>query len=225
MQEAGMAEITGSWTSLFDGKSLQGWSVQCVDADRNKTFWSVKHGAIVCDSMNASGHDYVWLVSDKEYADFELQLKVLSYDDSPGNSGIQIRSRFDETTGWLDGPQVDLHPPTAWRSGLIYDETRGHQRWIYPSLENWRIEPTQGPKQWKWNRNDWNDVGIRCEGTKIITTINGLVIANYEGAGVLDDEAHRMRKVGLNGFIALQLHKNDRLRIAFKDILIRPIDK
>jgi hypothetical protein len=217
-----LGEITGSWVSLFDGKSLSGWSVRCVEADRGKTFWSVQDGTIVCDSMDATGHDYVWLVSDKEYADFELQLKVRSHGDSPGNSGVQIRSRFDETTSWLDGPQVDLHPPDGWRCGLIYDETRGHQRWIFPSLENWRINPGQGPKQWKWNRDGWNDVVIRCQGTRILTTINGLVIADYDGAGVLDDEFHRMRRVGLNGFIALQLHKNDRLRIAYKDILIRP---
>jgi len=220
-----LAEITGGWASLFDGKSLAGWSVRCVEADRGKTFWSVEDGAIVCDSMNTDGHDYVWLVSDKEYADFELQLKVLSYDNSPGNSGIQIRSRFDEEAGWLDGPQVDLHPPGAWRCGLIYDETRGHQRWIFPSLQDSRIEPGQGPKQWKWNRDGWNDMVIRCQGTRILTTINGLVIADYEGAGVLDDEAHRMHGVGLKGFIALQLHKNDRLRIAFKDILIRPVPR
>jgi len=157
-----LAEITGGWTSLFDGKSLAGWSVRCVDADRAKTFWSVENGAIVCDSMAATDHDYVWLVSDKEYDNFELQLQVRSHAGSPGNSGIQIRSRFDEAAGWLDGPQVDLHPPDGWRSGLIYDETRGHKRWIFPSLKDSRIEPGQGPKQWKWNRDGWNDVVRRC---------------------------------------------------------------
>jgi hypothetical protein len=217
-----LAEITGGWTSLFDGKSLAGWNVRCVEADRDKSFWSVEDGSMVCDSLAATGHDYVWLVSDKEYQDFELQLKVRSHAASPGNSGIQIRSRFDEAAGWLDGPQVDLHPPGGWRSGLIYDETRGHKRWIFPSLKDSRIEPGQGPQQWKWNRDGWNDVVIRCHGTKILTTINGLVIADYDGAGVLDDEAHRKHGVGMKGFIALQLHKNDRLRIAFKDILIRP---
>ena len=217
-----LAEITGGWTSLFDGKSLAGWSVRCVEADRDKTFWSVENGAIVCDSMAATGHDYVWLVSDKEYDNFELRLKVRSHAGSPGNSGIQIRSRFDEAAGWLDGPQVDLHPPDGWRSGLIYDETRGHRRWIFPSLKDSRIEAGQGPKQWTWNRDGWNDVVIRCQGTRISTTINGLAIADYDGAGVLDDEFHRLHGVGMKGFIALQLHKNDRLRIAFKDILIRP---
>jgi hypothetical protein len=218
-----LAEITGGWISLFDGKTLSGWHVKTVEADRGKDFWAVRDGAIVCDSMNSTDHDYVWLLTDREYDDFELSMKILSYADSPGNSGIQFRSRYDGEAKWLDGPQVDIHPPGGWRSGLIYDETRGHQRWIFPSLENWRIEPAQGPQDWSWHRDGWNHVSIRCEGTRIITKINGRVIADYDGAGVLDDAAHRRQKVGMQGFIALQLHKHDRLRIAFQEIFIRPL--
>jgi hypothetical protein len=218
-----VAEITGGWTRLFDGQTLSGWHIKCLEADRSKTFWTVADGAILCDSMDSTEHDYVWLLTDGEYDDFELRLKVRSYADSPGNSGVQIRSRYADHAQWLDGPQVDLHPPAGWRSGLIYDETRGHQRWISPSLENWRIEPAQGPQQWSWNRDGWNDVYIRCQGTKILTRINGEVIADFEGAGVLDDDAHKELNVGMTGHIALQLHKHDRLRIAFKDILIRPL--
>jgi hypothetical protein len=218
-----LAEITGGWISLFDGKTLSGWHVKSVEADRGKKFWAVKDGAIVCDSMNSTDHDYVWLLTDREYDDFELSMKIRSYADSPGNSGIQVRSRYDEEAKWLDGPQVDIHPPGGWRSGLIYDETRGHQCWIFPSLENWRIEPEQGPQDWSWHRDGWNDVSIRCEGTRIITRINGRVIADYDGAGVLDDAAHGKQEVGMQGFIALQLHKHDRLRIAFQEIFIRPL--
>jgi hypothetical protein len=218
-----VAEITGGRISLFDGNSLSGWHVKSVAADRDKQFWTVKDGAIDCDSMSSTDHDYVWLLTDREYDNFELNMKIRSHADSPGNSGIQVRSRYDDEANWLDGPQVDIHPPAGWRSGLIYDETRGHQRWIFPSLENWRIEPAQGPQEWKWNRDGWNDVYIRCDGTRIVTKINGLLIADYDGAGVLDDEAHRKHNVGMQGFIALQLHKHDRLRIAFKDIYIRSL--
>ncbi|TVS09818.1 MAG: DUF1080 domain-containing protein [Planctomycetaceae bacterium] len=211
------------WTSLFDGKTLNGWHVQCVPADRDQTFWTVQDGAIVCDSMDSTDHDYVWLLTDQEYDDFELRMKVRSYADSPGNSGIQVRSRYDDQAQWLDGPQVDIHPPGGWRSGLIYDETRGHKRWIFPSLESWNIKPAQGPQQWKWNRDGWNDVYIRCQGTRILTKINGLTIADYDGAGVLDDQWHEKYDVGMKGHIALQLHRSDRLRIAFKDIYLRPL--
>jgi hypothetical protein len=174
--------------------------------------------------MDSSDHDYVWLVTDREYDDFELRMKVRSFADSPGNSGVQVRSRYDEQAQWLDGPQVDLHPPAGWRAGLIYDETRGHQRWIFPSLESSRIAPEQGPEQWKWNRDGWNDVFIRCQGTRILTKINELTISDYDGSGVLDDQLHKKHNVGMKGFIALQLHKRDRLHIAFKDIQIRALN-
>ncbi len=212
------------WTKLFDGKTLNGWHVQCVPADRDKTFWNVQDGAIVCDSMDSTDHDYVWLLTDQEYDDFELRMKVRSYADSPGNSGIQVRSRYDDQAQWLDGPQVDIHPPGGWRSGLIYDETRGHKRWIFPSLESWAIKPAQGPTQWKWNRDGWNDVYIRCQGTRILTKINGLTIADYDGDGVLDDQWHEKYNVGMKGHIALQLHRSDRLLIAFKDIYLRSLN-
>jgi len=216
-----LAEITGNWISLSDAQTLHGWHIKCIEADRGKTFWTVEDGAIVCDSLDSSDHDYVWLLTDREYDDFELRMRVRSSASSPGNSGIQVRSRYDDQARWLDGPQIDIHPPAGWRCGLIYDETRGHQRWIFPSRENWGIEPAQGPAQWKWMHDGWNDIYIRCQGTRILTRINGLVIADYDGAGVLDDELHRERGVGLQGHIALQLHKRDRLRIAFQEVQLR----
>jgi hypothetical protein len=123
-----VVEAVPGAVSLFNGKDLSGWHVQCRPADRARSFWKVEDGAIVCDSMGRNDHDYVWLMSDEEFADFELRLQFQAYRDSPGNSGVQFRSRFDPSVdgGWLDGPQVDIHPPAdmSWRTGLIYDETR-----------------------------------------------------------------------------------------------------
>ncbi len=211
------------WTPLFDGHSLDGWHMAARAADRGKAFWKVEDGALLCDSLGRPDHDYVWLVRDGEYGDFELKLKVRSFPNSPGNSGVQVRSRYDGAAEWMDGPQVDINPPAAWRTGLIYDETRGAQRWIFPSLPNWNIDVSRATPGWKWDENGWNAIEIRCRGTRIETTVNGVRIADYDGRGLLDDAAHRQRNVGLRGHIALQLHMKDELRIAFKDILIRPL--
>jgi hypothetical protein len=217
----------GDWQSLFDGKTLAGWHVAARPADRGKGFWLVRDGALTCDSMGDKDHDYVWLVSDAEYTDFELALEVRGFKESPGNSGIQFRSRYDETLGWLHGPQVDVHPAAPWRTGLIYDETQEARRWIFPSLEDWRIEPSQGPERWVWHagteRDGWNEVRLVCRGAHVETVVNGVVIADYDGKGVLDDEAHRRRQVGLSGHLALQLHASDELRIQYRNIRIRPL--
>jgi hypothetical protein len=221
-----------NWVPLFNGKDLTGWTVKCQVRDRGNTFWTVKNGTIECNSMGHRKHDYVWLMTDKEYEDFELKLKFQAFRTSPGNSGVQIRSRYDTRPGaprgaWLDGPQVDIHPPAGWRTGLIYDETREERRWIHPSLKNWAIKKEQGPKQWLHRFSDegdgWNEMTILCQGTRIKTTVNGFTISDYDGRGVLDNEAHRRRNVGLKGHIALQLHAKDQLRIRFKDLLIREL--
>jgi Domain of Unknown Function (DUF1080) len=212
------------WISLFDGRTLDGWHIAAKPADRDRGFWKVADGAITCDSRGRTDHDYVWLISDREYGDFELRVKVRGFRDSTGNSGVQVRSRYDEEEGWLHGPQIDVHPPAPWRTGLIYDETRGVQRWIFPSLKNWEIDDSHAPKGSKWNADDWNELQIVCRGTRITTRLNGVLAADLDGNGILDDEAHRKHNVGLKGCIALQLHSKDDLYIQYKDLRLRPIE-
>lgn len=222
------ASETEGWIALFDGSSLNGWHVAAKPGDAGKNFWVVREGAITCDSLGRPDHDYVWLINEREFADFQLRLKVRGFRMSPGNSGVQVRSRYDGQAGWLDGPQIDVHPPAPWRTGLIYDETRGTQRWIYPSLRDWQIDDSYAPRGWTWKYSDegdgWNDLLILCEGTNLTTRLNGVPAANLKGSGILDDMAHRQHNVGLKGMIALQLHMKDELLIQFKDIFIRPAD-
>jgi hypothetical protein len=214
----------GGWRALFDGKTLAGWHVAARPEDIGRNFWTVRDGAITCDSRGRKDHDYVWLLSDGEYGDLELKLKVRRFAQSTGNSGVQVRSRYDPAAFRLDGPQVDIHPPAPWRTGLIYDETRGAQRWIYPSLPDWNIEPRQGPAKWTWKDDGWNDIEIVCRGTTIRTTVNGILIADLNGSGILDDGNHRARNVGLRGHIGLQLHSRDELLIQYKDLFVRALD-
>ena len=216
------------WKSLFNGETLEGWSVRCVEADRDKEFFSVDMGTLLANSMGTTEHDYIWLQSEKEYADFELRLKFQPCRESPGNAGVQIRSRYDEEEAWLNGPQVDIHPPGPWRTGLIYDETRGHQRWIYPGLENWAIDsatyaPPKVVQYYADKGPGWNDLTIICKGTHIQTIVNNILVSDYEGSGVLDDKAHQKYNVGMSGYILLQIHKHDQTKIRFKDIEIREL--
>ena len=214
------------WRSLFNGKDLAGWTVKCKTADRDRVFWKVEDGCIVADSMDAGKHDYVWLVSDQEYSDFVLRLKFRAFRDNPGNSGVQLRSRYDDAAGWLDGPQMDIHPPGPWRTGMIWDETRGVQRWLFPAVPKgqWVNESMALPglKFRFSNEGDgWNDLEISARGTKVKARLNGVVITDYDGTGVLDDATHQARNVGLRGHIALQIHTGDKLRIQFKDIRLQ----
>jgi hypothetical protein len=215
------------WIALFDGRTLAGWSVAARPEDRGKAFWKVQDGAITCDSRGRKDHHYVWLIHEKEFGDFELKAQVRGFRESSGNTGIQVRSRYDWDAFWLDGPQIDVHPPAPWRTGLIYDETRGTRRWIFPSLPDAKIDAGHAPKGWKWKYagegDGWNDIHIVCDGTRIRTFVNGVPAADFDGAGILDDEGHRARNAGLKGHIALQLHNGDELYAQFRNILVKPL--
>jgi hypothetical protein len=217
---------TSQWRPLFNGKDLTGWTVKGKPDDRGKAFWRVDQGTILADSMDHKGHDYVWLVTEGEYSDFVLQLSFQAYRESPGNSGIQIRSRYDDQAGWLDGPQIDINPPGPWRTGMIWDETRGSGRWLYPHVPQGQwVDVSMANPDLVFHYADespgWNRLEIKAVGTEIIAILNGVLVAHYNGSGVLDDQTHEKHNVGLRGHLALQIHRGDQLRIRFKDLAIR----
>ncbi|WP_163173900.1 DUF1080 domain-containing protein [Bacteroides sp. 51] len=222
------------WEQLFNGKDLSGWHIDCQPQDKNKVFWTIDEGTILCDSRGREGHHHIWLVTDREFTDFELGLKFQAYSDSPGNSGLQFRSRYDTTIengGWMNGPQVDINPPKPkpWRTGFIYDETNEVRRWIYPSLSNWDMKDEYEPEKYimKYSADDdgWNELTLICNGMHIKTILNGIVQTDWDATGILDDEIHQKHNVGQSGHIALQLHHGDDLLIRYKDIKIREIKK
>lgn len=223
------SDATG-FVSLFDGRSLAGWTIKAVAEDRPRAvgFWKVEDGAIVADSIGQKGHDYVWLLTDKDYGDFVLRLKFQVARDVKGNTGVQIRSRYDEATGWLDGPQIDINPPGPWRTGMIWDETRGSQRWLYPNVPRGQwVAASMAVANHRFIFADqpggWNDLEIRAQGVRVRVDLNSVTVTDYDGAGVLDDEVHRARGVGLRGRIALQIHRGDAVRIRFKDLRIKEL--
>ena len=218
------------WEQLFNGKDLTGWNVVCKPQDRGKVFWSVDNGTILCNSTGMTGHNHIWLVSDREYKNFELCLKFQAYSDSRGNSGLQFRSRYDYTfeEGWMHGPQVDINPPKpSWRTGLVYDETFEERRWIYPSLHNWDMPKEYEPQEhiFKYSKDGdgWNDLILICNGMHVKTIVNGIVRTDWDATGVLDNEAHVKHNITTSGYIALQLHHGDDLLIRFKDIRIKEL--
>jgi hypothetical protein len=85
------------WTSLFDGRTLTGWS-----GDRN---WRVEDGAIVVESTCEKPTGTIYLVwQGGEAADFELKLEMKGTGNI--NGGVQYR-------GWIVPPA----PPRAGGPG------------------------------------------------------------------------------------------------------------
>lgn len=216
------------WSTLFNGKNLDGWTVKCKPEDESKNYWTVKDGYIEVNSLGDKDHNYIWLMADKEYKNFSLKLKFAAYKNSTGNSGVQIRSRYDEEEGWLDGPQVDIHPKGPWRSGMIFDETRGMLRWIYPDIPKGKwVDESMREKVPDFYYSDdelqWNEMEITVDGWRVVTYLNGTQITDFNSKDLLTTEHHKKYKVGKKGFICLQLHNKDELRMLYKDIMIKEL--
>jgi len=206
---------TQNWQSLFDGQTLNGWTVKAQQADKDKTFFWVEDGVIVAEATDKD-HDYVWLYSDKQYTDFHLKLKFQGERGDHANSGVQVRSRYDHNDegGWLNGPQIDVG--FTDRNGSMWDETRNNQRWL---LEQY----TQAPFFYSDEGTGWNELDVIVRGNLITVIQNGQEIGRYDGTGVLNDDNHQDLAVGTIGHIALQIHKEDIMKIKFKDIQIKDL--
>ncbi|SNZ00057.1 protein of unknown function [Flagellimonas pacifica] len=178
------------WISIFDGESLDGWTVKGGNAE-----YSVSDGSIVGKTKHNTPNTF--LTSNKMYGDFILDLEYLV--DSTMNSGIQIRSNSipGYHNGRVHGYQVEIDPSDrAWSAG-IYDE--GRRGWLNPLSKN---EAAQNA----FKQNDWNHYRIEAIGDTIKTWINGV-----PAAYLIDDAT-------ASGFIGLQVHSINKKRKAGTEI-------
>lgn len=181
------------WHSLFDGKTLKGWQQVAGSAK-----YTVEEGAIVGTTVPGSPNTF--LITEKTYGDFILELEV-KIEDSSSNSGIQFRSHYDAAgnkgKGKVYGYQYELDPSARrWTAG-IYDE--GRRDWLYPLSLN----PSA---QVRLEVGVYNRVRVQCMGETIKTWIND------KPAACLIDRAD------VSGFIALQVHSIGKASMAGKRI-------
>ena len=213
------------WVSLFNGKNLDNWQVMSNPKDSVNNVWRVNEDYIQ-GIINKGDHDYVWLMSEKEYKDFSLKFKFAISDTVQGNTGVQFHSRYDADSSWLDGPQIDIEPRATFRIGMIWDETRGNRRWLYPDLPkgewvNKDMRDFEMPMRHEEDEEMWNDMLIDVSGYLVKAWLNGTEVTNYNGEGVLNDSIHSKHNVGSKGYIAFQVHQNNAMNIKLKDIFIK----
>ncbi len=210
------------WISLFDGRSLQGWT----QAEHGKAKYEVVDGAIQGTTVEGSPNSFLMTV--EEYGDFELQFEVKVHPEL--NSGCQIRSRgktvrdvAEETErqgkapqgtngrGRFHGPQIEIESTKGF-SGFVYGEATG-RGWLSP-------EPPDPTASHKLVRvGDWNHFRIVAVGNRIQTFINGKPVAD-----LTHDEIYRSHP---RGHIGLQVHGikagTGPFNVAWKNLRLKPL--
>ena len=177
--------------SLFDGKTLTGWNCPVPK-------FRVEDGAIVTSGKTRQGANH-YLLTDKEYGDFELTLKVKM---QGGNSGIYFRSHREPGTVDAHGYQFDVGDG-LW--GMLYDE-RGTR---IVGISQHSMPPD-------FDSKGWVECRIRCVGSRIQYWLNGHKTLDYVEE---DSQIPRAGNVGLQ-FHSWSAHP---FKVWFKDIRIKKL--
>jgi hypothetical protein len=185
---------------LFNGKDLSGWKVVNGKAE----VWGVDKGLLVVDGRGGG-----WLMTEKEYADFELRLEYKLPE--KGNSGVALRAPLNGKPSavameiqilddaWHKANLKGLKPTQL--TGSIYDV-------VPPSAEVTR--PV----------GQWNQLHITAKGRRITVKLNGTTIVDAN----LDNYKDRLDKhpglLRTTGHLGLQSHDG---RVEFRSLYVKSL--
>jgi Domain of Unknown Function (DUF1080) len=194
------------WTTIFNGKDLVGWT-----SIGKREVWSAKNGVLYV----AGGGDGGWLMTDKEYKNFEIKLDYKL--NKLADSGITLRSplprdmrkgqRWDPAEAGMEIQLLDdasLPDIAKWQNtGAVYG--------VVPVA---KVNPRP--------LGEWNSIHITLKGRTIKVVHNGETLIDAD----LNDfvKEHGTRHPGLlreGGHLGLQSSAN---RMEFKNIFVRTLD-
>lgn len=249
--------------SLFNGHNLDGWvavprvygtvypggpQLEEIDTKMPRNYnekaaarpaeWTVEDGAIVgrqgADSPGWGGY----LVSERTFGSFDLELEMNP--DWPADTGVLVRRLWDSWEGLqilVDHRQsgsiggffgngiASIHAvpfnvavkldESGNPIGLVEDDPATSQEPITDAKRALLLNSGTAEEflaAWKWR--GWNTLRIRCEGTPphVTTWVNGLLVAEIDMAAVEwpDYDADEVWKLlGERGHIAFEVHDND----------------
>src|SRR5690348_12922842 len=153
-----MAQDAG-WTTLFDGKSLDGWS------QVGHSNWHVADGNLIADKMEGTEAGY--LVSNKSYKNFIVRVEFWPSDDA--NSGIYFRC--------LDPKKITDR--TCYEAN-IFDQRKDPSYGTGAITRYVEVDPM--PKA----GGKWNTYEITVNGRDITVVLNGQTTAKLRN-GMFDE--------------------------------------
>lgn len=168
--------------------------------DGDTTLWKVADNCIVGDSPGIKHNQF--LCTKEDYGDFELKLEF-RMKDGVGNSGVQFRTKKIPDSTEVSGYQADLGDG-YW--GCLYDESRRNKTLV------------KAPAAFEagLKKGEWNEYTIRAEGDHVVLKINGTTTVDYR-----EPDANIAR----SGVIALQVHSGGPMKIEFRKIRIKSLQK
>jgi hypothetical protein len=223
------AGTDGDFKPLFNGKDLTGW-------DGDPRFWRAQDGVIIGETTKETpaphntfliykGDGFPAAASDKplpgkKFADFELHAKFKLRNH---NSGIQYRSK-ELPDHVMSGYQADIAEgkPSPY-TGMLYEEKargivakRGQKVTIdeqgKKTVEQFGDDKEMGNAI---DMSQWHDYTIIAKGNHLTQMIDGKTTME-----LIDNEPG---KSASTGYIGLQIHAGQPMKVEFKDIGIKEL--
>lgn len=187
------------FTSLFDGKTLNGWT----PLDKKETGYFVKDGALICPAEGGGN-----LFTDKEYSDFVLRL---DFKLTPGaNNGIGFRAPATPGQIAYIGNEIQvLDDSSPEYAHLKVGQNCGSLYRIFPAKRGAVKAP-----------GEWNHYEITADGRHIKVVMNGKKVVEGNINAVRDPEIlHRHPgMLQTKGHLALLGHGS---QVEFRNIRIK----
>lgn len=222
---AGASAKPAVFVSLFDGKTLTGWSGL-------SDHWKMQDGAIT--GYTEKGNPLkqntflVWTNGTVDNFELHFRYKIIPLSDAGfGNSGVQYRSKLiDPATFVVGGYQADFEVGTSY-SGILYEERmrgilaeRGQRTRV--TEENGATKVVKvgdlapsSELQANIRQGEWNDYVVIADGNHLMHFINGRMTID-----VIDDQPAKAAK---SGILALQLHAGPPMQVQFQDIKLKKL--
>jgi hypothetical protein len=207
----------GTWRSIFNGRTLEGWSAP------DMSYFRVEDGAITGETTrdhNPPRNQFiVW--QGGEVRDFELEFEFRLIG-SKANSGMQFRSRVKEH-GLVHGYQADMDAAGKFLGG-IWDEY-GPRQSLAARGESVMIDESGRRTTQRFARSEellagiqmpeWNRYRILAVGPKMTLWVNGTRVAELED-----------RQSGLaaaSGVLAMPIIPGEPMKVQYRSIRLREI--
>ena len=181
--------VEHGYESLFDGKSLGGWSGAGGPAE---SCWAVVDGNIQC-----SGEKGPWLRTADQFGNFNFRFEYMV--DKGGNSGIYVRvpengaHHRDNNQLPEAGFEIQVLDDAAEKYSKLKDyQYCGSVYAIAPSTKH-VCKPV----------GQWNTMEIDCDGQHVTVTHNGVRIVDAD-----DKKFPRLALRKLSGYLGLQNHSS-----------------
>lgn len=190
--------------TLFNGKDLTGWK---VNQGGKMEVWGADKGKGVLYVQGTGGG---WLMTEKEYADFELRLEFKMPE--KGNSGVALRSKMSGNPAFDAGMEIQL---------LDDEWHRIHYKGLKPTQLTGSIYGVVPPSKDALKKvGEWNEMRIVAKGRKITITLNGEKIIDANLDDHKDQEKEHPGMKHAKGHLGLQSHDG---RVEFRNIFVKPL--